>query len=119
MRQAGRVYRDRGGELWLDPGDGMLLSLDSQVLRVLREKWGVIDRSAAEEKFGRLDELLCPRDLMTPTEKWDLLALAEGKDEHETADVAMKVAGRARDADDAILLLEACGLRRYPKGARE
>lgn len=118
MRRAGRVYRDSGGELWLDPGDGMLLSLDSQVLRVLREKWGVVDRSAVEEKLGPLEELVGPRGLRTPAQKWGLLVLADGRDQFETADVAMKVAGRARDADDAILLLEACGLKSYAKGVR-
>lgn len=118
MKQAGHVYRDKGDELWLDPGDGMLLSLDSQVLRVLRDKWGVIDKSAAEEKFGPLRELADPRELLPIEERYPLLVAAEGKTPKETLDLARRVTGRARDADDARGLLEACGLRRYQKGAR-
>jgi hypothetical protein len=114
----GRVYRDKGGELWLDPGDGALLSLDGQVLRALRDKWGVVGKPAAEEKFGPLTELTDPREQLSVEERYPLLVAAEGKTPAETLGLVLRVTGRARDADDARDLLEACGLRRYEKGER-
>ena len=118
----GRVYEDQGGELWLDPGGGGegdgLLSLDSQLLRVLREKWGTVSREAVEAKFGPLRQLAAGGEPPLPRgkERWPLLAVGDGQSEKDCADVAVKVAARARDAADARILLEACGLREYEKG---
>jgi hypothetical protein len=116
--QTGRVYRDKGGELWLDPGDGRLLSLDGQVLRALREKWGTASRDDVEEALGELTELTDGRGLLPPPGRWPLLKCAEGRTMEESAQVALRVAGRARDAEDCLELLEACGLRPYAKGVR-
>jgi hypothetical protein len=116
MTQKARVYRDCDDELWIDPGDGMLVSLTEGGLRELRKRWGVTDRPAAEEKFGPLAELTDGSELLPAGERWPLLRMVDGKSEDDCADVALRVAGRARDAADAILLLEACGLRAYPKG---
>jgi hypothetical protein len=114
------VYRDRKGGLWLDPGDGdgALLALDARGAVVLRAECGALDRAAAEEKFGPLAELADPRDLLPTGERYPLLVAAEGKTPEETLDLVLRVTGRARDADDARDLLEACGLRRYEKGGR-
>jgi hypothetical protein len=114
------VYRDPKGELWLDPGDedGALMALDVQALGTLRGEWGALGRAAAEEEFGPLTELTDGRERLPVGERYPLLVAAEGKTPEETLDLVLRVTGRARDADDARGLLEACGLRRYPKGAR-
>lgn len=117
MTQKARVYRDCDQELWIDPGDGMLTPLVEESLRELREKYGAVGRSAAEEEFGPLAELTDGSELLPVGERWPLLRLVDGKSEEECAEVALRVAARAKGAADAILLLEACGLRAYAKGS--
>jgi hypothetical protein len=51
------VYADRGGELWLDPGNGELLALDEHLLRRLREAWPTQPVNRIEAEFGPLRAL--------------------------------------------------------------
>jgi hypothetical protein len=111
-----RVYRDRGGALWIDPGDQKLTSVDSLVIRTLREQRGTVSRDEVENALGPLTELTDGTPLRRGLERWPRLKLAEGKSEAESADLAVRVACRARDADDCRELLAACGLMSYPKG---
>jgi hypothetical protein len=55
-----RVFRDKQGDLWLDPGNGELLALDEPVCRRLREKWPQRVYEDIEQEFGRLVELVAP-----------------------------------------------------------
>lgn len=52
-----RVFRDKDGYLWLDPGNGEVLALDSQICRALQEKWPTITMKDAESQYGKLNEL--------------------------------------------------------------
>jgi hypothetical protein len=113
-----RVYRDKGGALWIDPGDQRLNSVDSRTVQALRDSYGTASRDDVEKALGPLAELTAPGEDPLPRGlgRWPLLRLADGKSEAESADLAVLVASRARDADDCRELLAACGLLGRPRG---
>lgn len=92
-------------------------SADDVVARMIAAGWTLEER--VDLVGGKRIRFLQapPEPLPRGMERWPLLRLVYGKTEEECADVALRVAERARDAADAILLLEACGLRAYPKGS--
>jgi len=118
VRRNGRVYADDRGGLWLDPGTGLLTCLDYRAVKALTEACGSSSPAEVIGEVGELRELADPWDLLPTGERYPLLVAAEGKTPEETLDLVLRVTGRARDADDARDLLEACGLRRYENGGR-
>lgn len=105
-----RVYRDKDDDLWLDPGDGELLALDGQVLRVLRGKWPTRPLADIEEEFGPLRELTVPVTKLTTAERLALMTVPPGLTDGQAVGGALTLAENGTSLRDRALMLEACGL---------